>query len=144
VISMSYVTLVVGENYECKVQVTDGDGATWTSIDGMAAELTDIYECHISPQYDEVTQEFWALVWLTCNGQLVSDPANCQIWLRDTAGNVPVNVAGTATQLDPNGVFVLEQASTVLTLSTNYECKVQVTDADGNTWTSVLGAISFN
>lgn len=104
----------------------------------------DQYVCHISPQYDEVTLEFSALVWLTKNGQIITDPANCQIWLKDTADTTAVNISGTATELNADGVFVLTQSSVALSLNMNYECKISIQDSDGATHTNVDGAITFN
>ena len=102
----------------------------------------DQYACEISPQYDEVTQDFAAFVWLTHNGELVADPVSCQIWLKDTLGATAVNI----TSILPNaeGVFVLTQSEIALALSSNYECLIWITDADGVIHKSVLGAISFN
>jgi hypothetical protein len=102
---------------------------------------TDQWECWISPQYDEVTQDFSAHVWLTKNGQIVTNPASCEIWLTDVDGVSPVNI--TSILPDADGVFVLTRSEIVLSLSMAYKCKVVVTNADG-TWTSVLGALTFN
>ena len=109
---------------------------------GRIAHRTDVYEAHISPQYDEVTQVFTAMVWLTKNGQIINNPTSCQIWLKDTSNTTQFN----ATSVSPNadGVFIIQQSSVALATEMNFECLIQVTDSTGLTWTSCDGAITFN
>lgn len=142
-ISVSSLALVRNTNYECKVRVIDASGNTWTTLDGTVSFPSnfDQYEVRGSPQYDEVTQEFSTMVCLLKNGQVITNPLTCQIWLKDTSGNIPVNLTSVLPNAD--GVFILEASSIALALNMNYELKMTVTNADG-TWTTVDYAITFN
>ena len=116
---------------------------THPAFNGFAqiVHRVDQYECWVNPEYDEVTKEFAAHVWLTKNGQIVQAPISCALTLTDVNGVSPVNI--TSILPDADGVFVLTQSEIVLSLSMAYKCKVVVTNADG-TWTSILGALTFN
>jgi hypothetical protein len=104
----------------------------------------DQYVCHIVPQFSEVTLEFSALVWLTKNGQRISNPATCEIWMTDVNSNVPVHLTGASPDRNANGTFVLSASSVSILTSMAYEARVDIVDADANTWSNILGGISFN
>ena len=142
--TMPASSLVAGTlAYRVNTSPEDGNPAFngFAKVDSRQATY-NLYQCHISPQYDEVTQEFSAFVWLSKDGQTVTNPLTCQIWLKDTGGNVPVNITGITPNAD--GVFVLTQSSIVLSLNMNYECLINVTDNDAVVHSSVDGALTFN
>ena len=142
-----YEALVPGSQFSAEgtyvYRAATNPQGTNPAFNGVATvgHRLDQYECWVNPEYDEVTQEFAAHVWLTRNGQIVQAPISCALTLTDVNGVTPVNI--TSILPDADGVFVLTQSEIVLSLSMAYKCKVVVTNADG-TWTSILGALTFN